>query len=106
MSDVRRIAILGGGVASLSTALELTSTPDWQTRYDITVYQMGWRLGGKGASSRNPAAAGRIEEHGLHVWFGCYDNAFRAAARLLRRAWTPCRRALPDDGVGLHARRT
>ena len=77
MSDVRRIAILGGGVASLSTALELTSTPDWQTRYDITVYQMGWRLGGKGASSRNPAASGRIEEHGLHVWFGCYDHAFR-----------------------------
>ena len=77
MSDVRRIAILGGGVAALSTALELTSTPDWQTRYDITVYQMGWRLGGKGASSRNPAVGGRIEEHGLHVWFGCYDNAFR-----------------------------
>ena len=77
MSDVRRIAILGGGIASLSTALELTSAPDWQTRYDITVYQMGWRLGGKGASSRNPAASGRIEEHGLHVWFGCYDHAFR-----------------------------
>jgi uncharacterized protein with NAD-binding domain and iron-sulfur cluster len=101
MSDVRRIAILGGGVASLSTALELTSVPDWQTRYDITVYQMGWRLGGKGASSRNPAAGGRIEEHGLHVWFGCYDNAFRLP--LLRRASPPRRRALSHDGVGLHA---
>ena len=88
MSDVRRIAILGGGVASLSTALELTSAPDWQTRYDITVYQMGWRLGGKGASSRNPAAGGRIEEHGLHVWFGCYDNAFR----LLRGCYEELRR--------------
>ena len=88
MSDVRRIAILGGGMAALSTALELTSEPDWQTRYDITVYQMGWRLGGKGASSRNPAAHGRIEEHGLHVWFGCYDNAFR----LLRGCYEELRR--------------
>ena len=77
MADVRRIAILGGGMASLTTALELTSTPDWSSRYEVTVYQMGWRLGGKGASSRNSSVNGRIEEHGLHVWFGCYDHAFR-----------------------------
>jgi uncharacterized protein with NAD-binding domain and iron-sulfur cluster len=36
---------------------------------------MGWRLGGKGASGRGPS--GRIEEHGLHLWLGFYDNAFR-----------------------------
>jgi uncharacterized protein with NAD-binding domain and iron-sulfur cluster len=88
MADPRRIAILGGGIAALTTALELTSAPDWQSRYDVTVYQMGWRLGGKGASSRNPAASGRIEEHGLHVWFGCYDNAFR----LLRGCYDELRR--------------
>ena len=41
----------------------------------VTVYQRGWRLGGKGASSRG--VHGRIEEHGLHVWLGYYDNAFR-----------------------------
>jgi uncharacterized protein with NAD-binding domain and iron-sulfur cluster len=41
---------------------------------DVTVYQCGGRLGGKGASSRGPH--GRIEEHGLHVWPGYYDNAF------------------------------
>src|SRR3982750_4573510 len=40
----------------------------------VTVYQRGWRLGGKGASSRG--VHGRIEEHGLHVWLGYYDNAF------------------------------
>ena len=40
----------------------------------ITVYQRGWRLGGKGASSRGDN--GRIEEHGLHVWLGSYENAF------------------------------
>jgi uncharacterized protein with NAD-binding domain and iron-sulfur cluster len=32
-------------------------------------------LGGKGASARD--ADGRILEHGLHVWPGYYDNAFR-----------------------------
>jgi len=36
---------------------------------------MGWRLGGKGASGRG--AAGRIEEHGLHIWLGYYENVFR-----------------------------
>src|SRR5262249_5497090 len=40
-----------------------------------TVYQMGFRLGGKGASGRGPAD--RIEEHGLHLWMGFYENAFR-----------------------------
>jgi len=51
------------------------SRPEHQGRYDITVYQQGWRLGGKGASGRGPN--GRIEEHGLHIWLGFYDNAFR-----------------------------
>jgi phytoene dehydrogenase-like protein len=41
----------------------------------VSVVQRGWRLGGKGASHRT--ADGRIEEHGLHVWLGYYDNAFR-----------------------------
>ena len=41
----------------------------------MTVYQRGFRLGGKGASSAGPH--GRIQEHGLHVWPGYYDNAFR-----------------------------
>lgn len=72
-----RIVILGGGVAALTTAWELTRDPAWRDRYEITVYQMGWRLGGKGASGRNPERAQRIEEHGLHVFFGFYENAFR-----------------------------
>lgn len=59
----------------MAAALELTSEPDWQSRYDITVYQMGWRLGGKGASGRGENC--RIEEHGLHIWMGFYENAFR-----------------------------
>ena len=62
-------------MAGLVTAWELSSG-DWTQQLDsITVYQRGWRLGGKGASSRGPH--GRIEEHGLHVLLGCYDATFR-----------------------------
>src|SRR6185503_9664598 len=67
-----RAAVLGGGLGSLTTAFELSSRG-----YDVTVYQLGWRLGGQGASGRNLDAFGRIEEHGLHIWFGFYHNAFR-----------------------------
>ncbi len=73
----QKIAILGGGMASLAAAFELTRPSGWQDRYEITVYQMGWRLGGKGASGRNHDKADRIEEHGLHIWMGMYENAFR-----------------------------
>lgn len=69
-----RVAIIGGGCAGMSAAFELTR-PSQQGRYEVTVFQNGWRLGGKGASGRGPA--GRIEEHGLHVWMGYYENAFR-----------------------------
>jgi uncharacterized protein with NAD-binding domain and iron-sulfur cluster len=73
----QKIAILGGGVSSMTTAYYLTDQPGWQNNYDITLYQQGWRLGGKGASGRNAAYGQRIEEHGLHIWFGFYSNAFR-----------------------------
>lgn len=76
MPPKKKIAILGGGIGSLSTAYGITQDPDWQSKYEITIYQMGWRLGGKGASGRNREIADRIEEHGLHIWFGYYDNAF------------------------------
>jgi uncharacterized protein with NAD-binding domain and iron-sulfur cluster len=69
-----KVAIVGGGCAAMAAAFEL-SRPEHAGRYDITVYQLGWRLGGKGASGRG--VAGRIEEHGLHTWGGCYENAFR-----------------------------
>src|SRR6266436_10129172 len=74
-----RVAILGGGMAALSAALEL-SEGCWRDRFEeLTVYQRGWRLGGKGASSRGPH--GRIEEHGLHVLLGYYDQTFDVMAR-------------------------
>lgn len=69
----QKVAILGGGMGGLATAFELTSQPDWRKRFDITVYQLGWRLGGKCASSRGDNA--RIEEHGIHGFMGSYFNA-------------------------------
>ncbi len=79
----RRVAVLGGGPAGLALACALTDTPELRQRFDVVVYQMGWRLGGKGASGRREVRDGqgqllghRIEEHGLHIWFGFYDNAF------------------------------
>lgn len=73
----KKIAILGGGMSSLTTAYEITNQPGWKDEYDITVYQTGFRLGGKGASGRNREMFDRIEEHGLHVLFGFYENAFQ-----------------------------
>jgi uncharacterized protein with NAD-binding domain and iron-sulfur cluster len=60
----------------MTAAYYLTSTEELRNRYEITVYQQGWRLGGKGASGRNTERGDRIEEHGLHIWFGWYYNAF------------------------------
>ncbi len=114
-SEARKeIAVLGGGVGGLTAAFELTATPELRARHSVTVYQLGWRLGGKGASGRNAARSNRIEEHGLHIWFGFYDNAFRlmrdAYAELGREpgaplasfddAFKPCDRLVLYDRQG------
>jgi uncharacterized protein with NAD-binding domain and iron-sulfur cluster len=74
---IEKIAILGGGMGALTAAWYLSDQPGWRERYQLTVYQQGWRLGGKGASGRNAQQAQRIEEHGLHIFFGTYQNTFR-----------------------------
>jgi uncharacterized protein with NAD-binding domain and iron-sulfur cluster len=97
MSEKKKIAVLGGGLGSMSALAWITSAPDAAERFDITVYQMGWRLGGKGASARGPGK--RIEEHGLHIWFGFYENAFRtmrAAFEELAKQDPPVVATFPD----------
>lgn len=83
-----KVAVLGGGVGSLTAAFELTR-PEQEGRFEVTVYQPGWRLGGKGASGRNMSRGSRIEEHGLHLWFGFYAHAFT----IMREAYA----SLPED---------
>ncbi|MGC2445017.1 FAD-dependent oxidoreductase [Candidatus Binatus sp.] len=93
-----RVAIIGGGCAAISAAFEL-SRPAHNGKYQITIYQLGWRLGGKGASGRGPAD--RIEEHGLHLWMGSYENAFRLIRECyaeLKRDRRKCRIADWRDG--------
>ncbi len=79
-----KIAVLGSGMSSLAATYELTSYPNWQDHYEITIYQMGWRLGGKTATGRGPKE--RIQEHGIHIAQGWYENAFR----LIQDAYKEC----------------
>ena len=106
-----RVAVVGGGCAALTTAFELTR-PDHMGRYQVTVYQMGWRLGGKGASGRG--IADRVEEHGLHLWMGFYENAFRLMRECYAERqvtfprcrfadWQDAFKPAPDVGVAEHA---
>src|SRR5213592_1535754 len=74
----------------MAAAFELTR-PEHAGRYQVTVYQMGWRLGGKGASGRG--ASDRIEEHGLHLWMGFYENAFR----LMKECYAERQQAFPNS---------
>ncbi len=93
MGDKTRVAILGGGAAALTAAFELTSPDNPRCGdYEVTIYQLGWRLGGKGASGRNmqPEYSRRIEEHGIHAFMGFYDNAFR----LMQKVYDELKRPL------------
>ena len=97
MTASPRVVILGGGIAGLAAAWRL-SEPGWPGRFSsITVLERTSRLGGKGASVRG--AHGRIEEHGLHVWLGHYDNAFR----LIRDCYTELDRDRTDPGCPIRS---
>ena len=82
MAQRTKVAILGGGAAGATAACALTATRELSERYQGDALQIGWRMGGKGASGRNGAVAQRIEEHGLHIWLGFYDNAFALMRRV------------------------
>jgi uncharacterized protein with NAD-binding domain and iron-sulfur cluster len=80
--------------------MDLSKYPE---QFELTLYQLGWRLGGKCASSRgfsselatgSEASTGewqRNQEHGLHMALGFYENFFD----LLRQAYDNLNRS--DD---------
>ena len=70
-----RIAILGAGPSALVSAIRLTETKALRDKYDITVYQQGWRVGGKCATGRDLDKHMRLYEHCIHGFLGCYFNA-------------------------------
>ncbi|MDE2355198.1 MAG: NAD(P)-binding protein [Alphaproteobacteria bacterium] len=83
-----KVVILGGGIAGLVTAYGLTEDPAWRDRFEsVTVHQIGWRLGGKCASSRGPH--GRIQEHGIHGFLGSYWNALPLFAEIYAELGRP-----------------
>jgi len=67
-----RVAILA--------AFGLSDTAEQRARYDVTVYQMGWRAGGKCSTGR-VAPTMRVEQNGTHYLFGCYDACFDTVRR-------------------------
>jgi uncharacterized protein with NAD-binding domain and iron-sulfur cluster len=76
----RKVAIIGGGPAGLSAAFGL-SGPEVRHRFEVHVYQMGWRAGGKASTWRNADKGNRVEQNGSHYLFGCYHNCFSVVRR-------------------------
>jgi zeta-carotene desaturase len=69
-----KVAIVGGGLAGLSTAVELLDQG-----HEVEIYEARTWSGGKVASYKD--RDGNHIEMGLHVFFGCYFNVFRLMAK-------------------------
>lgn len=69
-----KVAIVGSGLAGLSTAVELLDQG-----YEVDIYESRPFVGGKVASYQDKD--GNHIEMGLHVFFGCYFNLFRLMAK-------------------------
>ena len=83
----QRIAVLGGGMGALSALFAITDRDGWDQQYDITVYQLGWRLGGKGATGRDQVA--REPDSGARL---------PHALRLLRQHFATMRKCYEELG--------
>ncbi|CAI7818502.1 unnamed protein product [Closterium sp. NIES-53] len=69
-----KVAIVGAGLAGMSTAAELLDQG-----HEVDIYEARPFIGGKVASFQDKD--GNHIEMGLHVFFGCYNNLFRLMAK-------------------------
>ncbi|KAK4491073.1 hypothetical protein RD792_001795 [Penstemon davidsonii] len=65
-----KVAIIGAGLAGMSTAVELL-----EQGHEVDIYESRSFIGGKVGSFVD--RSGNHIEMGLHVFFGCYNNLFR-----------------------------
>ncbi|XP_077213567.1 zeta-carotene desaturase, chloroplastic/chromoplastic-like isoform X2 [Tasmannia lanceolata] len=65
-----KVAIIGAGLAGMSTAVELLDQG-----HEVDIYDSRSFIGGKVGSFQDKH--GNHIEMGLHVFFGCYNNLFR-----------------------------
>ncbi|ONK75364.1 uncharacterized protein A4U43_C03F16060 [Asparagus officinalis] len=65
-----KVAIIGAGLAGMSTAVELLDQG-----HEVNIYESRQFIGGKVGSFVDKR--GNHIEMGLHVFFGCYNNLFR-----------------------------
>ncbi|XP_044499844.1 zeta-carotene desaturase, chloroplastic/chromoplastic [Mangifera indica] len=65
-----KVAIIGAGLAGMSTAVELLDQG-----HEVDIYELRSFIGGKVGSFVDKR--GNHIEMGLHVFFGCYNNLFR-----------------------------
>ncbi len=79
----KKVAVLGGGPAGLAAAFRLSEGD----RFDVTVYQLGWRCGGSCATGWH-SAQHVIEHSGPHSLFGCFHESIG----LLRQAYVELQR--------------
>lgn len=97
----KKVVVLGGGAAACASAFYLAQQSD---RYEVHMYTLGWRLGGKCAAARSEAPSERIEEHGLHAFVGFYENVFRTVREVYETVDLPLARGVEpydhDKGEG------
>ena len=80
MSESRRVAVLGGGIAGLTAAHELA-----ERGLDVTVYEANDRVGGKARSmpvDADAGADGLLGEHGFRFFPAYYRNVVETMERI------------------------
>jgi zeta-carotene desaturase len=70
-----KVAIIGAGLAGMSTAVELL-----EQGHEVDIYESRKFIGGKVGSFKDKD--GNHIEMGLHVFFGCYNNLFRLLTKV------------------------